>query len=243
MSNMRDRIGLTSRRHAEPWPAFGASVRLRMKPSVSMRFVLAPARPTKLEVPHRRIRSVVGDANENRVAGAAECAVREGVEMTAIRGIEDLGQTLFASSKVWQYGRALCACVVHGLIAPKNLEAARPGRCHAEYLFNSHNRCPWALPLEFSQKLLDRLRRAFDFNLQARQRISNPATKTQSRGQTVDRRAKSHALHRPMQRHTKTFSARCYGDRHLRPHHHIRPPRRYGMLQPIGPIAKANASP
>ncbi len=87
-------------REPDPWPAFRACVGLGVKAPVVRVLVLGPAGGAHLERGHRRRGAVVGDARHDREARAAVGAVRERVAVTAVGGIEQLGQTVVAGRHV-----------------------------------------------------------------------------------------------------------------------------------------------
>ncbi len=84
----------------QPRPALGAGVRLRVEAAVGGVLVLAPAGGAELEARHRRQRPVVGDAGDDREAGAAVGAVRERVAEAPVGGIAELGQAVGAGRDV-----------------------------------------------------------------------------------------------------------------------------------------------
>src|SRR5688572_14429099 len=90
---------------SKAWPAFGACVRLCMKAAVRRIVILRPARLADPKLFHRRVRPIIRDRLDYRVARTAICAIRKRVPEPAVERVVDLTNAVRADSGIGQnYG-------------------------------------------------------------------------------------------------------------------------------------------
>src|SRR5262245_36250826 len=74
--------------------------RLGVKASIARVVVFACALLAQWEVPHRRVRPIVGQLLNNAETRATLCAIQERIAIAAISRVEELAQTLVTGSEV-----------------------------------------------------------------------------------------------------------------------------------------------
>src|SRR5581483_2271851 len=82
--------------------ALGTCERLGVKSPVARVTVLGFATSVHLPGTHRRSRAVVRQTFDDRESGAAIGAVDVGIPVSAVRRVEQLGETSFADRQVWR---------------------------------------------------------------------------------------------------------------------------------------------
>src|SRR6201985_1028413 len=173
------------------WSAFGASVRLRVKPAVQGILIFAFALVTHRKFFHRRVRTVVRQRFDNRKPRPAICTVREWVTKPPVARVENFAQAIAASRDIGEDER----CFVAALFAFADFKSV-VADCIEKRGVNALHNCPGRL-LRFDPlpKLLQKILTAFDFNENTLSRVRNVAVESQLRRQTVNKRAKPDSLH------------------------------------------------
>ena len=159
----------------DPGPALGAGVRLGVEAAVERVLVLGPAALAHVEGGHRGQRAVVGDAGDDRKAGPAVGAVREGVAMAPVGGIEDLGEALGAGGEV-RGDEGLRGSPSPRLEDPELALAPRRRGLHRHRLDRRQRRRVGAQPRE---QLVDRGGRALDLEHHPALVVQHPAAERQ----------------------------------------------------------------
>ena len=186
-----------------------ACVRLRMKPAVRRIIVLLPAGRAHRESPHGRVRAIVREAFDDRVARPAMCAVDERVPETAIRGIPQFTEAIIAESDIGKDQHGLWTTVV----ARTDFKRCETGSIEIRRLAALDVRVGWMFALEPEEKALERVWRAFYFKEDTLRGVLHPTGKPEFPGQTEDKRAEAHSLNGSADDHMQTLVQRS-GPRH-----------------------------
>ena len=181
----------------EPGSALRARHRFRVKAPVLRIRILGLAGGTKLELGHRRVRTIVWHPFYQRIAGPALSAVDEGISETAVVRIQEFSQTILARVVIRGHKDPRL-----GLRAARNdreiLDGLRCYRLLGQYFRPGKRR---RKPNEVCKKSVQRFRTALNQRLYLAQLILHPAAQAVLRRQTIDEGAKADALHVSRQAH------------------------------------------
>eukprot|EP00825_Cyclidium_porcatum_P012782 TRINITY_DN16687_c0_g1_i1.p2 TRINITY_DN16687_c0_g1~~TRINITY_DN16687_c0_g1_i1.p2 ORF type:complete len:426 (+),score=47.11 TRINITY_DN16687_c0_g1_i1:3-1280(+) len=176
-------------------PADRAGIRLGMETPVQGVLVLRAAGLAHHEAPHGGVRTVVGERLDDREARAAVGAVREGVAVASIRGVEDLRQTVRAGGDVREdEGRRPAAVAV----ALPDLEAVVADGIEKRGLEAVNRGDRGLVTADCREEALQSFARALHLDLHALEGIDDPAFETVLEGQAVDEGPEAHALYRAL---------------------------------------------
>src|SRR6266496_1384313 len=169
----------------------GASHRLRMKPAVGRIVIFAVAVFVEWPSFHRRIRTIVGQGENDGVARSAIGAVDVGILETASRRIPEFPQAVVAHGQVGRdtHGRTFVAlaCLDYEFLEPENIRCLNIDRRDAR----RGRGAGLQQALEFIQRRLSSLQ----VDLDSLFSIQDPSAQTEFARNPIDEGAKPHALH------------------------------------------------
>jgi hypothetical protein len=169
-----------------------AGIRLGMEAAVDGILVLCTALRAEHKVAHRRIRAVVGDIDDDRVAWAAARAVCEGILIAPVARIEEFLATILAGREVRQYVDGFAFLSVAGV----NFEAGRTLSRNPGGFVNGNHGSFRAITLESLFEYCELIRRAFHFDYEPGGGIQYPAAQRHLGGETVNKGPKPNTLNR-----------------------------------------------
>ena len=167
-------------------------VRLGVEAAIARVLVLAPALRAHLERGHGRQGSVVGHTGHDREPGSAVGAVREGVPVAPVGGIEELGQAGVAGGGVRRDRDVRVAGALRGHDRELAL-AGCGGVLRHQVLHGGHRR---SVSCQSGQELLDPLRCALDLDQHSVLVVEHVTAELESRRQPEDVRPEPDPLNR-----------------------------------------------
>jgi len=191
-------------------PTPRARHRLGMKTSIAGILVFLSAVVTKLERLHRRSRSIVRHALDDRPARPTVRAVGERITIPSLGRVANLGQTLIAHCQISgdrRPRRRLSAAFNNAKTrrSHQGRSLAIDGR-HVERIDAGLRRMPIR---ERLHELFDRARLALNFDSDGVGLILHPACQMQGPRQVIDKRTKPDALHNARRLDGDAFFARA----------------------------------
>ncbi len=174
-------------------PALRASVGLSMEAAVQRVFVFLTAPRTHCERLHGSVRAVVWQCLDNAVARSAVGAIGKRVAVTPVVGVKHLAKAIGAGSDVGQDERTFLAC----FLAVSDFKACVTGGVQHGLFQTLDEGTRRSFGLQSPDKMLEPCGVAFQFDEHTLSGVQHPAVQVELGRQTVHKRAKSHALHRP----------------------------------------------